>query len=141
MIAAGWFLENAWLIPVIPGIAFALIILIGKRLPMQGSELGVASMAAATVLATGAAIQWIQRSDDAGEAFVEPVIRTWTWWQNAGVELTIGEYIDGLAVMALAPRRLHLPARADLLASSTSAATAATPTSSPPSRCSPPGCS
>ena len=42
MIAAGWFLENAWLIPVIPGIAFALIILIGKRLPMQGSELGVA---------------------------------------------------------------------------------------------------
>jgi NADH-quinone oxidoreductase subunit L len=101
MIGAGWFLENAWLIPVIPGIAFALIILIGKRLPMQGSELGVGSMAAATVLATGAAIQWIQRSDDAGEAFVEPVVRSWTWWQNAGVELTIGEHIDGLAVMAL----------------------------------------
>ena len=101
MIAAGWFLENAWLIPVIPGIAFALIILIGKRLPMQGSELGVGSMAAATVLATGAAIQWIQRSDDAGESFVEPVVRSWTWWQNAGVELTIGEYIDGLAVMGL----------------------------------------
>ena len=101
MIAAGWFLENAWLIPVIPGIAFALIILIGKRLPMQGSELGVGSMAAATVLATGAAIQWIQRSDDAGESFVEPVVHAWTWWQNAGVELTIGEYIDGLAVMGL----------------------------------------
>ena len=101
MIAAGWFLENAWLIPVIPGVAFALIILIGKRLPWQGSELGVASMAAATVLSVGTAIQWIQRSDDAGEAFVEPVVRSWTWWQNAGVELTIGEYIDGLSVMAL----------------------------------------
>ena len=101
MIGAGWFLENAWLIPVIPGIAFALIILFGKRLPMQGSELGVASMAAATVLAVGTAVQWIQRSDDAGEEFVEPVVRTWTWWQNAGVELTIGEYIDGLSVMAL----------------------------------------
>ena len=25
MIGAGWFLENAWLIPVIPGIAFALM--------------------------------------------------------------------------------------------------------------------
>ena len=31
---AAWFLEHAWLIPVIPGVAFALIILIGKRLPM-----------------------------------------------------------------------------------------------------------
>ncbi|HET9548355.1 MAG TPA: hypothetical protein VFO97_10985, partial [Desertimonas sp.] len=101
MIAAGWFLENAWLIPVIPGVAFALILLFGKRLPWQGSELGVASMAAATVLAVGTAVQWIQRSDEAGDAFVEPVVRSWTWWQNAGVELTIGEYIDGLSVMAL----------------------------------------
>ncbi len=68
---------------------------------MQGSELGLASMAAATVLAAGAGIQWIQRSNDAGEGFVEPVIRKWTWWQNAGVEFSIGEHIDGLAVMAL----------------------------------------
>jgi NADH-quinone oxidoreductase subunit L len=101
MIAAGWFLDNAWLIPLIPGIAFAVIILVGKRLPMGGSEVGIASMAAATVLAAGAGIQWIQRSDDAGEGFVEPVIRKWTWWQNAGVEFSIGEHIDGLAVMAL----------------------------------------
>ena len=41
----GWFLENAWLIPVIPGVAFWLIILFGKRLPMKGTELGLASMA------------------------------------------------------------------------------------------------
>ena len=25
----GWFLEHAWLVPLIPGIAFALIILVG----------------------------------------------------------------------------------------------------------------
>ena len=68
---------------------------------MHGSEIGVAPMAAATVLATGAGVQWIQRSRDAGESFVEPVVRTWTWWQNAGVDLSIGEYIDGLSVMAL----------------------------------------
>ena len=52
---AGWFLENAWLIPVIPGVAFALIILFGKRLPMKGAELGVASMAASLVIASGTA--------------------------------------------------------------------------------------
>ena len=37
---AGWFLENAWLIPVIPAIAFFVILLFGKRMPRGGSELG-----------------------------------------------------------------------------------------------------
>ena len=30
-LVSGWFLEHAWLIPVVPVIAFALIILFGKR--------------------------------------------------------------------------------------------------------------
>src|SRR5262245_8252636 len=61
--STGWFLENAWLIPVIPAIAFALIILIGKRMPMKGSEIGIASMVASTVIAAGTAYQWVQRVD------------------------------------------------------------------------------
>ena len=63
MLTSGWFLENAWLIPLIPGIGFALILLIGKRMPMHGSEIGIATMAAALVIATGTAYQWIQRVD------------------------------------------------------------------------------
>ena len=127
MASTGWFLENAWLIPLIPGVAFALIILIGKRLPMKGSELGVASMAASLVLALGATYQWIQRTDSVSgeesagplgliagfarsiaaseggdaEPYVEPVIRQWTWWQNSGFEFGLGEHIDGLSVMGL----------------------------------------
>ncbi|MFM7338115.1 MAG: hypothetical protein ACKO2E_07555, partial [Actinomycetota bacterium] len=66
-LATGWFLENAWLIPVVPVIAFALIILIGKRLPMKGSELGVLSMAISLVLSAGTAYQWIQRVNGASE--------------------------------------------------------------------------
>ena len=42
----GWFLDHAWLIPIIPAVAFVLIILFGKKLPMKGSEIGIASMAA-----------------------------------------------------------------------------------------------
>mgnify|MGYP003336731330 CR=1 FL=1 len=38
MHAAGWFLEHAWLIPVIPAVAFFGIILFGKRMPRGGSE-------------------------------------------------------------------------------------------------------
>ena len=35
--SAGWFLEHAWLIPLIPAIAFFLIIGFGKRLSATGS--------------------------------------------------------------------------------------------------------
>ena len=57
--AAGWFLEHAWLIPLIPAVAFFLIIGFGKRLPRGGSEIGIASMVASLVIAAGTAYQWI----------------------------------------------------------------------------------
>jgi NADH-quinone oxidoreductase subunit L len=126
--AAGWFLEHAWLIPVIPAIAFAVIIGFGKKLPMKGSEVGIVSMVASLVLAVGTTWQWIQRVDavhssegegalargvfgfarglvpraaEGGEPYVEPVIRSWTWWQSGGIEFGLGQHIDGLAVMLL----------------------------------------
>ncbi len=126
--SSGWFLEHAWLIPVIPAVAFAIIIVFGKKLPMQGSEVGLASMSASLVIAVGTTWQWIQRVDavhgsegegalargvfgfarglvpraaEGGEPYVEPVIRSWTWWQSGGIEFGLGQHIDGLAVMAL----------------------------------------
>ena len=101
-LATGWFLEHAWLIPVVPAIAFALIILIGKRLPMKGSELGVLSMVASLVLSAGAAYQWIQRVNSAAEEqFVTPVIKSWSWWQSSGLDFGIGQHIDGLSIVVL----------------------------------------
>ena len=99
--AAGWFLENSWLIPLIPGIAFFVILLFGKRLPKGGSEVGIASMTASLVIAAGAAFQWIDRVDSSHGEHVGPVIRQWTWWQSGGTKFGIGQHIDGLAVMAL----------------------------------------
>ena len=131
MLAAetGWFLEHAYLIPIVPAVAFALIIFLGKRMPMKGSEIGIASMVTSLVLAAGTAYQWIQHVDDAHAAtgehassafggfarafrffaeeggehgvYVEPVIRKVVWWQSGGVEIGLGQHIDGLAVMAL----------------------------------------
>ncbi len=127
-LSSGWFLENAWLIALIPAVAFALIIGIGKRMPMKGAEIGIASMAASLVLATGTAIQWIQRTnsgDEGGEKaaglirgitrviapqageggkaepFIEPVVRSWVWWSSDGLEFSIGSRIDGLAMLLL----------------------------------------
>ena len=101
-LASGWFLEHAWLIPVIPVIAFALIILIGKRLPMKGSELGVLSMLSSLVFALGAGYQWIQRTNSATEEqFVAPVIKSWSWWRSGGFDFGIGQHIDGLSILVL----------------------------------------
>ena len=125
--SAGWFLEHAWLIPLIPAIAFAVILGFGKRLPMKGSEVGLLSMSVSLVLAIGTTYQWIQRVDDAaaeggehasglfrgastllrsavetGEhAYTQPVIRSWTWWQSGGLRFGLGQHIDGLSVMLL----------------------------------------
>ena len=73
--AAGWFLEHAWLIPLIPGVAYAVIILFGKFeingkrvLPWAGAEVGVASMLAGLVLAIGTTYQWIHHVRGVAEA-------------------------------------------------------------------------
>ena len=104
--SAGWFLEHAWLIPLIPGVAFVVIILFGKFeingrrvLPLAGAEVGVASMVAGLVLAIGTTYQWIHHVRGVAEA--EPVIKIWTWWQIRGAAFGLGEHIDGLAVMLL----------------------------------------
>lgn len=101
-LSTGWFLDHAWLVPMIPAIAFAVILLVGKRLPMKGSEVGVVSMVASLVISLGAAYQWIQRVHSGGkEVFIAPVVHTWSWWQSAGHTFTIGQSIDGLAIIVL----------------------------------------
>jgi NADH-quinone oxidoreductase subunit L len=68
-------LEQAWIIPVIPAVSFFLILLFGKRLPRKGSELGIAAVGAAFVLAVVAQVQWFQHVDDA-EHEAAPAITT-----------------------------------------------------------------
>ncbi|MGQ0826165.1 MAG: NADH-quinone oxidoreductase subunit L [Actinomycetota bacterium] len=126
-----WFLENAWLIPLIPAVSFVLILVFGKRMPRHGSEIGIGAVGASFLLACGSAYQWIQHVDDAeggaegGHAVgrvlgalghsvghlsaeeeghgvvVEPIIRSTTWLQNGGVDLNVGIQIDGLAVVVM----------------------------------------
>jgi NADH-quinone oxidoreductase subunit L len=99
---SGWFLEHAWVVPVIPALSFFIIIFFGNRMPKKGSEFGVASMLGSLVFAGGAAYQWIQRVNGAPEgAFVSPVVKTWTWWQNSGISFGIGQHVDGLTVAIL----------------------------------------
>jgi NADH-quinone oxidoreductase subunit L len=117
-------LENAWIIPAIPAASFVLILLLGKRFPHKGSEIGILAVGASFVLSIVVAVQWIDRVEGASghseglraigrsifgaeagghaaEAIVQPVVSTITWWQNGAVEFTVGTRVDGLVVMML----------------------------------------
>jgi len=100
--ASGWFLENAWIIPIIPAVAFFLIIFFGKKLPMKGSELGILSMLATLFFSAMAGWQWIDAVNSAPKgASMTPVIKTWTWWTTGGFDFTIGQHMDGLSLTVL----------------------------------------
>src|SRR6476619_1218902 len=92
-------------------------------MPKHGSEIGITAVGASFVMSCVAAVQWIQRVEDATgkgagealkafgtgiiptaaehEAIVTPVIHTVTWWRNGFLTFTAGTSIDGLAVMML----------------------------------------
>ncbi len=116
-------LNYGWIIPVIPAVSFFLILFFGKRMPKQGSEIGILAVGASFLLSCVAVYQWIQRVDDAtgghegglralgrsvfgaegghGEPVVTPVLHHITWWQNGGFEFGVGIRMDGLAVMMM----------------------------------------
>ena len=63
--ASGWFLENAWIIPLLPALSFVFILFFGKRMPRKGSEIGIAAVGLAFILAVLTAGQWINQVDSA----------------------------------------------------------------------------
>ena len=75
---AFWFLDHAWLIPLIPAISYFVILLFGKRFGERAAWIGLASIAAAWVLACGTVVQWIAHVNDsegAGEGGAVESIR------------------------------------------------------------------
>ena len=65
-----WFLDNAWLIPLIPAISYFVILLFGKRFGERAAWIGLASIGSAWVLACGTVVQWISHvnaSEHGGE--------------------------------------------------------------------------
>jgi NADH-quinone oxidoreductase subunit L len=69
---AGWFLENAWIIPVIMAGSFLAILFFGKRFSERiTAGIGILAVAACLVLSLGVATQWVQRVNHPPEVHTE----------------------------------------------------------------------
>jgi len=128
-LGGSWLLRNVWLIPLLPTLSFLGILFFGKRMPRGGSELGIAAVGIAFVLALLTGVAWVDHRDSShdeevhmavvvvddhgvghadasaeGHGGVHPslaVQRTATWFQAGGMAFTVGTLVDGLAVMML----------------------------------------
>jgi NADH-quinone oxidoreductase subunit L len=87
--------ELAWLVPALPLVAWAVILLVGKRLPDGGSPVGILAIAVGWVISLVLLLGVIGGAD-AYHASVE--------WAPFGEDLVIplGMTVDGLAVVLLA---------------------------------------
>ena len=62
--SANWFLEYAWLVPLLPALSFVGILFFGKRMRYKGAELGIAAVALSFLLAVCAGFAWLDHRDN-----------------------------------------------------------------------------
>ncbi len=63
-----FFLEHAYLIPLIPAASFFLILFFGKRMPKKGAEIGITALAICFAMALATNVQWRDHVNDAEHA-------------------------------------------------------------------------
>ena len=92
--AANWFVENAWLIVLLPVVSAVLTLFIGKRTPGRGAVYGILAVGTAFVLSLGVLWQFVQHG---GGRFVKSV----EWFQVGPFHVEAGQLVDGLAAVML----------------------------------------
>ncbi|HVE91634.1 MAG TPA: NADH-quinone oxidoreductase subunit L [Actinomycetota bacterium] len=85
------FRDMAWLIPLLPFTAFALILAFGRRTPGRGAPIGIAAVSAALALGLGSFYEAITT-----HGVVE---RSVQWFSFGDVHLELGIRVDSLASM------------------------------------------
>ena len=84
----GFMTEYMWLVPLLPILAFFVILFFGKRLPDRGHSVGIASLGIGLVMSLVAFVELA-----AGNAEVE---KSWTWMQIGDLEIEFGMNYDFL---------------------------------------------
>ncbi len=92
-VAANWFAEHVWLIPLLPFASGVLTLFLGKRTPGKGTVYGILAVFASFVLSLGVLWSFAQ-----GGADVEQTI---DWFSIGGLHLELGVLVDGLTAAML----------------------------------------
>ncbi len=91
-------LNNAWLIPFLPFLAFALIVLVFRPLPKVSAFVAITCMLISFILAVCIGIGVIQ----AGDKYLEhPLKAAVTWFSMKGLAIEVGTQIDPTVAMML----------------------------------------
>lgn len=89
-------IDYTWLIPVLPVVAFALIIAFGRKLPGQGAYVAIAAMLASFVVAVSVAAKWLL-----GGVHEGPFSVTVPWMPAGNVTIDMGFSVDALSCVML----------------------------------------
>ena len=93
-----WITEYTWLIPVLPLVAFGLILLTGRRGPGQGAYIAIVASALSFVLSM-LVVTWTVLRVFGGE--FEPFARSVLWAVVGGVPIRMGFIVDQLTAVML----------------------------------------
>jgi NADH-quinone oxidoreductase subunit L len=91
-------LNNAWLIPLLPAIAFLLIALVFKPLPKVSAFIAISCILMSFVLAICVGIGVIQHGD---QYVNNPLRQTVTWFGMEGLKVEMGVQLDPTSAMML----------------------------------------
>ncbi|HAH86490.1 MAG TPA: NADH-quinone oxidoreductase subunit L, partial [Armatimonadetes bacterium] len=92
-------MELTWLIPVLPILAFGLILLTGRRGPGEGAYIGIAGIAASFLLSL--AVTVITVASALGGHEFHPFTHSVVWATLGNIDVRMGFAVDQLTVMML----------------------------------------
>ena len=94
LVAPNWFVQNAWVIVLLPFVAAALTLFVGKRTPGKGPVYGIVAVGAGLVMSLGVLLQFVQHGGGTYESSV-------SWVQVGDFQLEAGQLVDGLTAVML----------------------------------------
>ena len=92
-------IEFAWLIPILPVVAFGLITAFGRKLPGEGAYVAIGAMLASMVMSLVIAVRWFVL--DGAHHYHNLYTVSVPWMPAGGVSLDMGFSVDSLSVVML----------------------------------------
>ena len=92
-------MEYTWLIPILPLLAFGLILLTGKKGPGQGAYIAIAAIGASFIMSMLVAGYTISQSFSGHE--IEPFARSTHWATLGDLQIRMGFLVDPLTAVML----------------------------------------